>query len=220
MFRPRSVLFGILYPNWPLVNTKGRVSMQCNSLTIFSCSSDNFLASTYELSAPGFPKPDVIYSVPKASLFQALIYLPNFSRCPFYLRCFLPNLLPTDFGGCLLIFGLKQHLKEVSLQNPGEKISGIILHAEKERAKFSLFLRLEKIACLGHSLAGDLHTTTRKPFVQPMWMQREQFMCISYHPAKRFIASTVAGKLLLRSHTAFSWSANHFIKSFCCPLTP
>lgn len=60
-------------------------------------------------------------AVPNASLFQALIYLHNFSRCPFYLHSFLLNLVPTDFGGCLLIFGLEQHFKEASLQNPGGK---------------------------------------------------------------------------------------------------
>lgn len=58
LFRPRSVPSGILYPNWPLVNTKGGVSMHCKFPTI--CSYPNFLASTF---GSGFPKPDVIYLV-------------------------------------------------------------------------------------------------------------------------------------------------------------
>lgn len=90
----------------------------------------------------------------------------------------------------------------------------------RRKSQMLLVSKIGKNTYLGQSLASDLHTTTRKPFVQPVWMQREQFLCMSSHPARRFIASTIAGEWLLRSHTAFSWPANHFVKAFYCPLTP
>lgn len=102
-----------------------------------------------------------------------------------------------------------------TLAEPRRRRGWLILRAE-EGTKWCLVLRLGKTP----GWDSDLSTLTQKPFVQPMQMQCEQFMCIPYHPARHFIASTIAGKWLLRSHTAFSWSTNHFVRAFYCPFTP
>lgn len=102
-----------------------------------------------------------------------------------------------------------------TLAEPRRRRGWFILRAE-ETTKWCLVLRLGQTPVW----ASDLPTVNQKPFVQRVQMQCEQFMCIPYHPARRFIASTIAGKWLLRSHSAFSWSINHFVRAFYCPFTP
>lgn len=102
-----------------------------------------------------------------------------------------------------------------TVAEPRRRRGWLILRAE-ERTKWCLVLRLGKTPVWD----SDLPTVTQGPFVQPVQMQCEQFMCIPYHPAGRFIVSTIAGKWLLRSHTAFSWSTNHFVRTFYCLFTP
>lgn len=104
----------------------------------------------------------------------------------------------------------------VALAESRRKSGWFILHAEEERAKCCLFLRL------GRKPVWDRASLVIcTPQIRSFLCSRcEQLMFISYHPTRHFIASTIAGKWLLRSHTAFSWSANHFVKAFYCPLTP
>lgn len=75
-----------------------------------------------------------------------------------------------------------------------------------------LGFKVRRNTCLGWWFA---HRDS-EAFLQPVW-------AIYVHaltPSQGFIASTVAGKWLLRSHTAFSWSTNHFVRAFYCPFTP
>lgn len=79
-----------------------------------------------------------------------------------------------------------------------------------------LGFKIRKNTCLGQWFAHH----DSEAFWKLVQMQCEQFMCFPYHPARHFIASTIAGKWLLRSHIAFSWSTNHYVRAFYCPFAP